>query len=192
LSLDQHSQCLLHTVDERNTMSVLARLSAVTALALTMLTPVSALAEPSMIYLVRHGEKAAEGKDPDLTPQGRQRARNIAAMLGKTGVAHVFSTPTNRTRQTAEPLAQQNGLQVQLYDPRTPQALVSRVKSLNGAVLVVGHSNTLPELVKLFGGQPGADVADNEYDRLYQLIPGVGGTVTTVLFTSLPATGAAP
>lgn len=173
-------------------MSLLARLSAVSALVLAMLAPPVAFADPTMIYLVRHGEKAAEGKDPDLTAQGRQRAQNIATMLGKANIAHIFSTPTNRTRQTAAPLAQQNGLQVQLYDPRTPQALVSRVKSLNGAVLVVGHSNTLPELVKLFGGQPGADVADNEYDRLYQLIPGVGGTVTTVLFTSLPATGAAP
>lgn len=173
-------------------MSLLARLSAVTALVLTMLAPSAALAEPSMIYLVRHGEKALEGKDPDLTPQGRQRAQNIGAMLGKAGVAHVFSTDTRRTRQTAQPLAQQNGLQVQLYDPKTPQALVAKVKTLSGPVLVVGHSNTLPELVRLFGGQPGADVADNEYDRLYQLVPGTGGSVTTVLFNSLPLTGAAP
>ncbi|MGX4641169.1 SixA phosphatase family protein [Massilia sp. SYSU DXS3249] len=172
-------------------MSLLARLSAITALLLTMLTPVSALAEPSMIYLVRHGEKAAEGKDPDLTPQGQERARNIATMLGKTNVAHIFSTPTNRTRQTAQPLAQQNGLPVELYDPRTPQALVAKVKTLKGAVLVVGHSNTLSELVRLFGGQAGAEIADNEYDRVYQLIPGANGSVTTVLFTSVPATGAA-
>jgi broad specificity phosphatase PhoE len=173
-------------------MSLFTRLSAISALFLTMLTPVAALAEPSMIYLVRHGEKAPEGKDPELAPQGRQRAQNIAAMLGKAGVAHIFSTDTNRTRQTAQPLAQQNGLRVQLYDPRTPKELVAKVKGLSGAVLVVGHSNTLPELVRLFGGAPGADVADNEYDRLYQLIPGAGGTVTTVLFTSLPPTGAAP
>ena len=58
-------------------------------------------------------------------------------------------------------------------------------------MLVVGHSNTLPELVRLFGGAPGADIADNEYDRLYQLIAGADGTVTTVLLTSLPATGPA-
>ncbi|MFC4929523.1 phosphoglycerate mutase family protein [Massilia sp. GCM10023247] len=173
-------------------MSLLARLSAITALAFTMLTPLAALAEPSMIYLVRHGEKAAEGKDPDLTPQGQQRARNIATMLAKTNIAHIFSTPTKRTQQTAQPLAQQNGVQVQLYDPRAPQALVAKVKALSGAVLVVGHSNTLSELVRLFGGQPGVEIADNEYDRVYQLIPGANGSVTTVLFTSVPATGAAP
>jgi len=173
-------------------MSLLARLSAITALAFAMLTPVAALAEPSMIYLVRHGEKAAEGKDPDLTPQGQQRARNIATMLARTNINHIFSTPTNRTRQTAQPLAQQNGVQVQLYDPRAPQALVAKVKALSGAVLVVGHSNTLSELVRLFGGKPGAEIADNEYDRVYQLVPGTDGAVSTVLFTSLPATGPAP
>ena len=173
-------------------MPLFPRLSGACALLLALLAPSAALAEPSMIYLVRHGEKAAEGKDPDLTPQGQQRARNIATMLAKTGIAHVFSTATNRTRQTAQPLAQANSLPVQLYDPKAPQALVAKVKTLSGPVLVVGHSNTLPDLVRLFGGQPGPDVADNEYDRLYQLIPGPNAAVTTVLFTSVPATGAAP
>jgi len=173
-------------------MSSFVRLLGACALLLIVLAPAAAIAEPSMIYLVRHGEKTAEGKDPDLTPQGQQRAQNIATMLAKTGIAHIFSTATNRTRQTAQPLAQANGLTIQVYDPRTPQALVAKVKTLSGAVLVVGHSNTLPELVRLFGGQPGADIADNEYDRVYQLIPAAGRSVTTVLFTSLPPTGAAP
>lgn len=173
-------------------MPSFAHLSAIFAFVLSMLAPAAALAEPMMVYLVRHGEKALEGKDPDLTPQGRQRAQNIAAMLGKTGIAHIFSTDTLRTRQTAQPLAQASGLQVQLYEPKAPQALVAKVKALNGPVLVVGHSNTLSELVRLFGGQPGPDIADNEYDRVYQLIPGPNAAVSTVLFTSLPATGAAP
>lgn len=173
-------------------MPLFPRLSGACALLLVLLAPCAALAEPSAIYLVRHAEKAAEGKDPDLTPQGRQRAQNIAAMLARTGVAHVFSTPTKRTRQSAQPLAQATGSAVQLYDPKRPQALVAQVKTLSRPVLVVGHSNTLSELVRLFGGEPGTDIADDEYDRLYQLIPGRDAAVTTVLLTSLPATGAAP
>jgi len=172
-------------------MPLLSRLSGVCALVLSLLAPCAAWADPTMIYLVRHGEKALEGKDPELSALGRQRAQNIAAMLAKTGIAHVFATPTNRTRQTAQALAQERGLQVEEYDPRAPKALVEKVKALNGPVLVVGHSNTLTELVRLFGGQPGLDIADNEYDRLYQLIPGPNAAVTTVLFTSLPPTGPA-
>jgi broad specificity phosphatase PhoE len=169
----------------------LPRLLTVLALLLSMIPPSIALAAPGMVYLVRHGEKLADEKDPALTAQGRQRAQNIAAMLSKAGIAHIFSTPTNRTRQTAQPLAQASGLPVQEYDPRALKALVEKVKGLNGPVLVVGHSNTLSELVRLFGGQPGPEIADNEYDRVYQLISGPDG-VTTVLFTSVPPTGPAP
>lgn len=140
-----------------------------------------------MIYLVRHGEKAAAGNDPALTPQGRQRAQNIAAMLGRAGIKAIFSTPTLRTLETAKPLSMSLSLPVQQYDAATPKALVDKVKALQGAVLVVGHSNTLPELVRLFGGTPGADIGDDEYDRLYQLVHGANGKVTTVLLTSLPA-----
>ena len=172
-------------------MSLLPRLLTLLALLLSMISPAIALAAPDMIYLVRHGEKTPDEKDPALTAQGRQRAQNIATMLAKTGIAHIFSTPTNRTRQTAQPLAQARGLPVQEYDPRVPKTLVEKVKGLSGPVLVIGHSNTLSELVRLFGGQPGTEIADNEYDRVYQLIP-AANAVTTVVFTSLPPTGPAP
>lgn len=157
------------------------------SLAFAVLLPCMAMAEPSTVYLVRHGEKAS-GSDPDLTPQGRVRAQNIATTLRRVGIQSIFSTSTARTLQTAEPLAQRLGLPVQQYAPDAPQALINKVKSLRGAILVVGHSNTLPELVRLFGGAPGAQIEDDEYDRLYQLINGPDGKVTTVLLTSLPAT----
>ena len=158
--------------------------------ALALLAPCAAMGEPTMVFLVRHAEKGKEGKDPALTEAGRARAHNIAAILGKTGISHIFSSTTTRTRQTAEPLSQASGVPVALYDPAAPKALVEKVRALDGAVLVVGHSNTLPELVRLFGGQPGADVGDNEYDRLYQLVRGPDGAITTVRLTSLPVTGA--
>ncbi|WP_229452040.1 SixA phosphatase family protein [Massilia niastensis] len=145
------------------------------------------MAEPNMIYLVRHGEKAGVGSDPELTPQGRARAQSIATILHRTGIKAIYSTPTQRTLQTAQPLAQRLGVEVQHYDPRAPRALVEKVKALGGTVLVVGHSNTLPELVKLFGGAPGADILDDEFDRVYQLINGADGKVSTVLLTSVPA-----
>jgi broad specificity phosphatase PhoE len=151
------------------------------ALAAASLLPGLAAAEPSAIYLVRHAEKAAVGKDPELTPQGQARAQHIAAILHRAGVTAIFSTPTVRTQQTAAPLAQRTGLAVQAYDPRAPKALVEKVRALSGAVVVVGHSNTLPELVRLFGGAPGSDILDDEFDRLYLLLPGADGQVKTIL-----------
>lgn len=159
-------------------MSVRHMLCAAMA-AMTLLSGLAS-AEPSAIYLVRHGEKMA-GQDPELTPQGQARAYNIASILHRAGITAIFSTPTNRTRQTAAPLARRTGLTVQLYDPAAPKALVEKVRALSGAVVVVGHSNTLPELVRLFGGAPGTDIADDEFDRLYQLLPGADGQVRTIL-----------
>jgi phosphohistidine phosphatase SixA len=151
------------------------------ALAAVSLLPGLAAAEPSAIYLVRHGEKLAGSSDPELSPRGLERARAIAAILHRAGITAIFSTPTLRTRQTAAPLAQQTGLTVQTYEPGMPKALVEKLRGLTGAVVVVGHSNTLPELVKLFGGAPGTEIADDEFDRLYQLLPGTDGRVRTIL-----------
>lgn len=164
-------------------------IAAMTMLA-TLMASGSALAEPSAIYLVRHAEKGSVGKDPDLTPRGQERARNIATILGKAGITAIFSTPTARTQQTAAPLAQRTGVTVQIYDPRGPLALLEEVKAASGAVLVVGHSNTLPELVRLFGGAPGTEIGEEEYDRLYQLLPGPDGKVRTILLNTPPADGA--
>ena len=166
------------------------RLTLPLSLGFAMLAPAAALAEPGALYLVRHGEKASSGKDPELTPQGRLRAENVAAILGKAGITAIYSSNTQRTRQTAAPLAQQSGVPMQLYDPADPKALVAQVQKVRAAganVLVVGHSNTLPELVRLFGGAPGPDILDDEYDRLYQLTGGEGA-VRTVLLRSLPVT----
>lgn len=157
------------------------------SLAIAVLLPGLALAEPGTIYLVRHGEKATVGEDPALTPQGQLRAQNIATTLHRAGIGAIFSSSTTRTLQTAQPLATKLGLKVEQYDAATPKALVEKVKSLRGAVLVVGHSNTLPELVRLFGGAPGEEIGDDEYDRLYQLVNGADGKVATVVLTSLPA-----
>ncbi|MBQ5948865.1 histidine phosphatase family protein [Massilia sp. ST3] len=165
-------------------MCVTSRLLRQLTLALAILLPCAAMAEPTIIYLVRHGEKAAVGQDPELTPQGQARARNIATILGRAGITAIFSTPYARTQQTAKPLAASLALEVQSYDPRAPKALVEKVRTIQGPVLVVGHSNTLGELVTLFGGAPGTEIGDDEYDRLYQLI-GAEGKVTTVMLRSV-------
>ena len=163
------------------------RLLCALPLAAALLAPACALAEPTAIYLVRHAEKGSESKDPDLTAGGKIRARNIAAILQKAGVTHVFSTPTMRTRATAEPMGELAHVKVEEYDPGAPQALVDKIRALDGAVLVVGHSNTVPALVRLFGGDEAEkEMPETEFNRLYQLTPGPDGKLRTVRLSSLP------
>ncbi|RJG27493.1 SixA phosphatase family protein [Massilia cavernae] len=156
-------------------------------LLLSLLAPAAFAAAPAFIYLVRHGEKAGNDGDPDLTAQGRARADNIAAILRKTGIRQVWSTKTARTRQTAAPTAALLALPVKEYDAGKPEKMIAELKATGGNALVVGHSNTVPKLVSLLGGASGADIGDNEFDRVYQLIVGSDGSVTTVLLSSPPS-----
>ncbi|MGZ8289082.1 MAG: histidine phosphatase family protein [Telluria sp.] len=156
-------------------------------LSLSMLAPAAFAADPSFIYVVRHGEKTGSEGDPGLTDKGRARAANIAAILRTAGIRHVYTTRTARTRQTATPSATLLSLALKEYDAGQPEKMIAELKAAGGNALVVGHSNTVPKLVSLLGGVPGADIGDNEYDRLYQLIVGSDGSVTTVLLSSPPS-----
>jgi broad specificity phosphatase PhoE len=153
------------------------------ALAFTLM-PACAYAD-NLIYLVRHGEKAADGgKDPALTPQGQARARNIAAQLAGAGIRRIYSTDTQRTQQTAQPLAALLNLPVQSYHPGKQAEFAQQLKTLQGNTLVVGHSNTLTALVRELGGEPGIDIGDDEYGRIYRLSYGADGRVTTTMLAS--------
>jgi broad specificity phosphatase PhoE len=123
-------------------------------------------AAADVIYVMRHLHKAA-GDDPPLTEEGASFARLLAGQLGGSGIKAVFATATRRAAQTAEPLAQALRIPVTTYDPRDVPRLVAAVQAVRGNVLVVGHSNTVPDLVAAFGGAKPAPIADTEYGTIY-------------------------
>jgi probable phosphoglycerate mutase len=143
----------------------------------------------SVFFLVRHAEKADQSEDPPLTEQGHARARGLARLLKDAGVETVYSSDFVRTRDTAAPLAVALGLEVTSYDPKALPALADALLASPGRYLVVGHSNTTPEMAGLLGGEPGAPIPEDEYDRLYVVTrhPGAG-TTTVVLRLDPPVT----
>lgn len=159
------------------------RLIASLALAGALFAPIVAVAESNLVYVTRHAEKGAESKDPNLTPQGQARARTLALILRKAAIKQVFSTATLRTTQTAQPLAAQAGVEVHIYDAGKPAIVIDKIKALPGPTLLVGHSNTVPDLVRMLGGVA-APMAEDEFDRLYQISINADGSVTTVLLTT--------
>ncbi|WP_189498075.1 phosphoglycerate mutase family protein [Algimonas arctica] len=137
---------------------------------------------PATIFLVRHAEKLTED-DPDLTPEGHTRADVLADLLIDAEIERIHSSDYARTRQTAGPLAEQLGLEVELYDPRDLPAMAAQLKADGGRHLVVGHSNTTGELAEALGGDGGTPIVEaTEYDRLYVVTMGADGkTVSTLL-----------
>jgi len=149
--------------------------------------PTPPAAPESVFFLVRHAEKADQSEDPPLTEQGQLRAEGIARLLKDAGVERIYSSDFIRTRETAAPLADALDLEVVSYDPKALAALADRLLSSGGRCLIVGHSDTTPELAGLLGGAPGPPIPEDEYDRLYVLTRQGGVTTTVVLRLETPA-----
>jgi broad specificity phosphatase PhoE len=125
------------------------------------------------VFVIRHLEKAT-GDDPPLTAEGAANAAAVSAMLAKSGIKAAFATPTRRAVETAAPLAKTLGITVTSYDPRETDALVKAVAAVDGAVLVVGHSNTVPDLVARFGGKQAVTLTEKDYGTVFVVTPDTG------------------
>ena len=139
---------------------------------------VLALSTPALaqsVFVVRHAERAdaASGgatmmaNDPDLSDAGRARAQSLAAALKDAGIAAIFTTQYKRTRQTAEPLAKALGIEVTVVNANDAAGLIEKVKAATGNVLVVGHSNTVSDVLAKLGVADPPKLSDNDYDNLF-------------------------
>ena len=119
--------------------------------------------------LVRHAEKAQDGsKDPELSEEGNARSKRLLALLDKTAIDAVYTTPYKRTRATIQPLAQAKGLTIREYEPQREAAIDAMLKEYAGkTVLVSGHSNTIPEIANwLTASKQFKDFDDADYGNL--------------------------
>ncbi len=110
--------------------------------------------------------------DPELSAAGRARAEALAAILKDAGVTAIFATEYKRTQQTAAPLAKLLGATIQTISSKDTAALVGRLNSARGTVLVVGHSNTVPEIIKGLGVATPVTVGEADYDNLFVVTRG--------------------
>jgi phosphohistidine phosphatase SixA len=161
---------------------MLIRTFAATLLAVTVAAP--AMAQPT-IFLIRHAERAdaspgappAMATDPDLSAAGRARAESLATLLKDANITAIFTTEFKRTQQTAAPLAKALGLTATVVSSKSEADLVTRLKSTKGNVLVVGHSNTVPEIIKALGVTTPVSIGDDDFDNLFLLTRGAPPTL---------------
>jgi broad specificity phosphatase PhoE len=116
------------------------------------------------IYFVRHSEKLDATRDTPLSPEGLARAMALRDSLAGEKIDAIYATAYKRTQLTAKPLADAIGKPIEAYDPAT---LAEKLKAMkNKTVLVVGHSNTIPEtILELTGEKVHIDEAD--FDNLF-------------------------
>jgi broad specificity phosphatase PhoE len=137
--------------------------------------------KPTTVFLVRHAEKdTTPPDDPPLNELGRKRSQVLALTLKEAGVKAIYTSQFLRTRQTAAPVATLLGLtpasipvRMDVRDPRrvsdqSIREIVDKIHAHAGeAALVVGHSNTVPEVIRMLGGNIVPVIDERQFDDLF-------------------------
>jgi len=142
-------------------------------------------AQPSLVVLVRHGEKATEGgSDPSLSDAGRVRARALADALAMTTPNAIIVSSLKRTAETAAVVSAKTGVVptvIAIGGATHIADVAAAVRKATGVVLVVGHSNTVPAIVTALGGPKLPDICDASYATMFVLTPGADGKAAQVV-----------
>ncbi len=147
-------------------------------LLVALLTVFAALApaRAQVLFLVRHAERADAGgpaqPDPELSAAGRARAAALATELHDAKIGAIYVTEFRRTQETAQPLAKQLNLPITVVPAKDTAQLVEKLRATKTNALVVGHSNTLPEILRALGIANPPQLGEHDYDNLFLLVPG--------------------
>jgi broad specificity phosphatase PhoE len=134
---------------------------------------IAAPALAQTVVIVRHGEKAAQKGDPDLSSLGQARAQALAQSLAGARLALVLTTPLKRTQQTGLPAAQGAGVPVVPVafdggDAAHAQRVAAQARKApaDATVLIVGHSNTVADIARALGDPAPETLTDCDYDKM--------------------------
>lgn len=149
------------------------RLIALLALALSALAACATPPEPAPppTWVVRHLNTPAGERDPDLTAEGQRTAAALAAWFRADAPRAIYVSDYRRTRQTAAPLAARLGLVPIVYDPADTPGLIARVRAGPRPALIVGHSNTVPDIVEQLGGTRPAPLVHEDFGDIWRVAP---------------------
>ena len=132
---------------------------------------------PPEVYVMRH-LAAWTGTDPGLTAEGAADAVRLAGWFaGRKAPRTIYVSTYRRSGETAAPLAAKLKVTPKVYDPSDSAALAASVLAEKGPVLVVGHSNTVPDIVERLGGARPGPIAHHQHGDIW----GISGGTTEQL-----------
>jgi len=140
--------------------------------ALAGATALASLPSQPTFYVMRHLDTPEGERDPDLTDRGQARAEALVRWFKGKKLVAIYVSDYERTRRTAGPLASKRGIVLKLYDPSDTPALIAMVKAEPGPVLVVGHSNTVPDIVEQLGGTRPGPLAHPDFGDIWTIAGG--------------------
>lgn len=137
--------------------------------------------KPVTVYLIRHAERADEPRqDPPLTEKGTLRAQELARVLGNANIKTILTSQFARTKLTAEPISKKLNVAVTpislSLNPSNPRMIseqstaevTNKILERGGeSVLVIGHSNSIPDVIKMLGGDVAPVIDEKKFDDLF-------------------------
>lgn len=134
---------------------------------------------PQTILITRHAEKADYSADPALSDQGLRRAEALSLLPETQSVGTIITTQYRRTAETAAPVAIRQGILSRVINATaSPDSLERLAQEIlesadpseeNGTVLVVGHSNTVPLIIRQLGGPEDIFLTEEDFGELFIL-----------------------
>ena len=119
-------------------------------------------------YFIRHAEKADSSKNPDLSDKGLERAQEWKTLFSKINFDAVYSTDFNRTLQTIQPIVADNNQLLKIYNPKMIDIEAFKKETHGKAILIVGHSNTIPNMVnQIIKENKYINIEENQFGNLY-------------------------
>jgi phosphohistidine phosphatase SixA len=137
--------------------------------------------KPTTVILIRHAEKMdAPREDPPLSEAGIARSQKLAGILAGAGVKAIYTSQFLRAKQTGEPLAKQMGITVtpitiqsrqsnpREFSEQSIRQIVDKIMERPGeTALVIGHSNSVPDVIRMLGGDTVPTIDEKKFDDLF-------------------------
>ena len=82
-------------------------------------------------------------------------------------ISAIFTTEFKRTQETAAPTAKELHVSPTVIPANQIPALVEKLRGLKGNGLVVGHGNTIPDLLKALGIETPVKISETDYSDLF-------------------------
>ena len=138
------------------------------SLLLILLLSAAAADAAPVVFVVRHAEKTTGGgNDPELSSAGHERANALAKILKDSQITAIFVTEFKRTQETAAPTAKETHITPTIVPSRDVAGLAVKLRAVNGNALVVGHGNTIPDLIKALGIAMPINIPDADYTEIF-------------------------
>jgi 2,3-bisphosphoglycerate-dependent phosphoglycerate mutase len=129
------------------------------------------------VILIRHADRdvppagTPDFPGPSLNDKGTARSKKLVHVLSKAGIQAIYTSRYTRAKMTAKPFsAKHSGIPTVRLSEATELKDHILTHHLGQTVLVVGHSDTVPELIALLGGPSLPIIDDCEFDNLFVLV----------------------